>query len=197
MAKLSPRVVIMGEDARERIVKGVNILGDAVKVTLGPKGRNVIIQRMFGAPHVTKDGVTVAREIDVEDNQVSTGVRMIRQVATQTMDDTGDGTTTATILAQAIVREGMKLVAAGASPINLKRGIDLAVDTAIEYLDTISKTCDTNDEVRQVATVSANGDESIGKLIAEAVEKVGKHGVITVEDGSSLKDELSVVNGLQ
>lgn len=189
--------VAFGDESRAKLVEGINLLADAVKVTLGPKGRNVVIQKQYGPPSITKDGVTVAREIDVEDNQVSTGVRMIKQVATQTMDDTGDGTTTATVLAQAIVREGMRLVAAGASPINLKRGIDLAVEKSIEHLDTISKTCDTNDEVKQVATISANGDESIGKLIAEAVEKVGKHGVITVEDGSSLKDELSVVNGLQ
>jgi len=189
--------LFFGDESRKKLTEGVNLIADAVKVTLGPKGRNVVIQKEYGPPDVTKDGVTVARDVDVVDNQISTGIRMIRQVATQTMDDTGDGTTTATVLAQAIVNEGMRMVTAGAAPINLKRGIDQAVDAAAEELENFSKTCEEIDEIRQVATVSANNDESIGNLIAEAVEKVGKKGIITVEQGTGYKDELHVVNGLQ
>ena len=197
MAKLSPRVVTFGEEARERIVKGVNILGDAVKVTLGPKGRNVIIQRQFGAPHVTKDGVTVAKEIFLKDKLADTGVRMIKQAAQQTANDIGDGTTTATVLAQAMIREGMKFVTAGISPINLKRGIDKAVAVAVEELDKISKECSDPKTIAQVATISANNDVELGQLIADALVKVGKHGVVTVENGTGLLDEFAQVNGMQ
>lgn len=194
---LDKKELTFGDESRSKLLKGVNLLADAVKITLGPKGRNVVLAREFGPPVITKDGVSVAREIEVTDPLVNTGVRMIKQVATQTMDDTGDGTTTATLLAQIIASEGMRMVTAGASPINLKRGIDLAVDKALSELREFRKLCETNDEIRNVATVSANGDESIGDLIAEAVEKVGKHGVITVENGTETKDELVVVKGLQ
>lgn len=196
MAKLIPRVVIMGEEARERIVKGVNILGDAVKVTLGPKGRNVIIQRMFGAPHVTKDGVTVANEIFLRDKLADTGVRMIKQAASQTSKDIGDGTTTATVLAQSMIKEGMKFVTAGISPINLKRGIDKAVAEAIKELDKVSKECSDPTTIAQVASISANNDVDMGQLIADALIAAGKFGVVTVEDGTGFKNELSSVNGL-
>jgi chaperonin GroEL len=189
--------VFFGDESRNKLIAGINILANAVKVTLGPKGKNVVIQREWSAPTVTKDGVSVAREIELEDNLMNTGVRMIKQVATQTMDDAGDGTTTATVLAQSMIREGVRLITAGASPINIKRGIDLAVDTVIEELDNLKKSCETPEEIQQVATISANGDENIGSLISEAVSKVGKKGVITVEDGSSLKNELNVVKGLQ
>jgi chaperonin GroEL len=196
MGKLIPRVVVMGEEARERIIKGVNILGDAVKITLGPKGKNVIIQRMFGAPHVTKDGVTVAREIFLRDKLADTGVRMIKQAASQTSTDIGDGTTTATVLAQAMIKEGMKYVAAGISPINLKRGIDKAVTEIVEELDKMSKTCSEEKTIAQVATISANNDEDLGNLIAKALIAAGKFGSVTVEDGTGFKDELSSVNGM-
>lgn len=196
MAKLSPRVVTFGEEAREKIVKGVNILGDAVKVTLGPKGRNVVIQRQFGAPHITKDGVTVAKEIFLQDKLADTGVRMIKQAAATTSDDIGDGTTTATVLAQAMIREGMKYVTAGLSPINLKRGIDKAVAEAVEELGKMSKDCSDPKTIAQVATISANNDEEMGQLIADALIKVGKQGVVTVEKGTGLKDEFAQVNGL-
>jgi chaperonin GroEL len=196
MAKLIPRVVIMGEDARQRIVKGVNILGDAVKVTLGPKGRNVVIQRMFGSPHVTKDGVTVAREIFLRDKLADTGVRMIKQAASHTSNDIGDGTTTATLLAQAMIREGMKYITAGISPINLKRGIDKAVAEVVSELDKISKECSDPKTIAQVASISANNDEEMGQLIADALIAAGKLGVVTVEDGTGFKDELDAVNGM-
>ena len=196
MAKLIPRVVIMGEEARERIVKGVNILGDAVKVTLGPKGRNVVIQRLFGSPHVTKDGVTVAKEIFLRDKLADTGVRMIKQAASHTSNDIGDGTTTATVLAQAMIREGMKFVTAGISPINLKRGIDKAVAQVITELDKISKDCSDPKTIAQVASISANNDDEMGQLIADALIAAGKHGVVTVEDGTGFVDELHSVNGL-
>jgi chaperonin GroEL len=191
------RQVFFGDESRIKLVQGINILADAVKTTLGPKGKNVILQKEFGAPQVTKDGVTVAREIDLEDPQMNTGVRMIRQAATQTMDDAGDGTTTATLLAQSIIREGLKLIASGISPVNIKKGIDLAVEEALKELDKIKKTCDTYEEIKQVALISCNGDETIAKLIADAFERVGKNGVITVEDGSGLKDEMDVVQGVQ
>jgi chaperonin GroEL len=197
MAKLNNRVVTFGETAREKIVKGVNILGDAVKVTLGPKGRNVIIQRQYGAPHVTKDGVTVAKEIFLKDKLADTGVRMIKQAASTTSDDIGDGTTTATVLAQAMIREGMKFVTAGLSPINLKRGIDKAVAAAIEELDNVSKECSDPKTITQVATISANNDEALGKLIADALISVGKKGIVTVENGTGLKDDFATVNGLK
>lgn len=196
MAKLIPRVVVMGEEARERIVKGVNILGDAVKVTLGPKGRNVVIQRLFGSPHVTKDGVTVAKEIFLRDKLADTGVRMIKQAASHTSNDIGDGTTTATVLAQAMIREGMKFVTAGISPINLKRGIDKAVAQVITELDKISKDCSDPKTIAQVASISANNDDEMGQLIADALIAAGKHGVVTVEDGTGFVDELHSVNGL-
>ena len=196
MAKISPRIVVFGETARERLVKGVNVLGDAVKVTLGPKGRNVVIQRSFGPPHVTKDGVTVAKEIFLADKLADTGVRMIKQAAATTSDDIGDGTTTATVLAQAMIREGMKFVTAGLSPINLKRGIDKAVVAAVEELEKMSRQCDDAKTIKQVATISANNDEDMGQLIADALIAVGKRGVVTVENGTGLTDEFSQINGM-
>lgn len=195
MAKISPRVVTFGEEARERLVKGVNILGDAVKVTLGPKGRNVVIQRNFGAPHVTKDGVTVAKEIFLKDRLADTGVRMIKQAASHTSNEIGDGTTTATVLAQAMIREGMKFVANGYSPINLKRGIDKAVTAALEELKKISKDCSDPKTITQVATISANNDTDMGELISKALIAVGKNGVVSVENSTGLHDEFVQVNG--
>jgi len=194
---IDKKQVLFGENSRNKLIDGINVLADAVKVTLGPKGRNVVIQREYSAPQVTKDGVTVAREIDLPDQLMNTGVRMIKQVATQTMDDAGDGTTTATVLAQSMIKEGVRMLAVGASPINLKRGIDLAVETVVDELENLKKTCDTPAEIQQVATISANGDDIIGGLIADAFSKVGKRGVITVEDGSGIRDELNVVKGLQ
>jgi chaperonin GroEL len=194
---IETKLVYFGDEGRNKIIEGINILANAVKVTLGPEGKNVVIQREYSAPQVTKDGVTVAREVELDDNLMNSGVRMIRQVALQTMDDAGDGTTTATLLAQSMIREGVKMIAAGASPINIKRGIDLAVEKAIEELEKFKKSCDTNEEVRQVATISANGEENIGSLIAEAVEKVGKRGTITVEENQYPVDQLTVVKGLQ
>jgi chaperonin GroEL len=194
---INPRIVTFGQDSRSKLVEGVNILADAVKVTLGPKGKNVILQREFGAPQVTKDGVTVAREIFLEDKLQDTGVRMVKQVANQTSDDIGDGTTTATVLAQAMIREGMKYVITGMSPMDLKRGMDLAVTEAVKELEKISKPCDSNETIKQVATVSANGDDEIGGLIAEAIAKVGKRGHIAVEHGKTLENELEIVNGVK
>jgi chaperonin GroEL len=196
MAKVNYRVVTFGENARNRLVKGVNVLGDAVKVTLGPKGRNVVIQRQFGAPHVTKDGVTVAKEIFLKDKLADTGVRMIKQAAAQTSDDIGDGTTTATVLAQAMIREGLKFVAAGNSPINLKRGIDKVVVEVIKELEKASRTCSDPKTISQVATISANNDEEMGQLIADALVAVGPNGVVTVENSTGLTDEFARVNGL-
>lgn len=189
--------VRFSSDARTRMLRGVDILADAVKVTLGPKGRNVVFSRGFGAPRVTKDGVTVAKEIELEDKFENLGAQLVREVASKTNDVAGDGTTTATVLAQAIVREGSKAVAAGMNPMDLKRGIDLAVTTVTEELRSSSKTVTTNEEVAQVGTISANGEESIGKMIAEAMSKVGKEGVITVEEAKSLDTELEVVEGMQ
>jgi chaperonin GroEL len=194
---MNPRIVTFGQESRTKLVEGVNILADAVKVTLGPKGKNVIIQREFGAPQVTKDGVTVAREIFLEDKLQDTGVRMVKQVANQTSDDIGDGTTTATVLAQAMIREGMKYVITGISPINLKRGMDFAVGEAVKELEKLSKPCESKEIITQVATVSANGDEVIGSLIAEAIDKVGKKGHIAVEHGKTLENELEIVNGIK
>jgi chaperonin GroEL len=185
------------ENARHKIVAGVNILADAVKVTLGPKGRNVVLERSFGAPTVTKDGVSVAKEIELKDRFENMGAQMVKEVASKTSDIAGDGTTTATVLAQAIVQEGMKFVAAGMNPMDLKRGIDKAVVATVEELKKISKPCTTNKEIAQVGAISANADESIGKIIADAMDKVGKEGVITVEDGKSLENELEVVEGMQ
>jgi chaperonin GroEL len=184
-------------DARDRMLKGVDILADAVKVTLGPKGRNVVIEKSFGAPRITKDGVTVAKEIELTDKFENMGAQMVREVASKTNDLAGDGTTTATVLAQAIVREGAKSVAAGMNPMDLKRGIDLAVDAVVADLKSNAKKITSNDEVAQVGTVSANGDATIGKLIAEAMQKVGNEGVITVEEAKTAETELDVVEGMQ
>ncbi|KVP81520.1 molecular chaperone GroEL [Burkholderia ubonensis] len=185
------------DSARARIVKGVNVLADAVKVTLGPKGRNVLIERSFGAPTITKDGVSVAKEIELKDRFENMGAQIVKQVASKTADVAGDGTTTATVLAQAIVLEGMKHVAAGINPMDLKRGIDKAVAAVLDELRKLSKPISTNREIAQVGSISANSDETIGKIIADAMEKVGKEGVITVEDGKSLENELDVVEGMQ
>ncbi|KVT66320.1 molecular chaperone GroEL [Burkholderia ubonensis] len=185
------------DSARARIVKGVNVLADAVKVTLGPKGRNVLIERSFGAPSITKDGVSVAKEIELKDRFENMGAQIVKQVASKTADVAGDGTTTATVLAQAIVQEGMKHVAAGMNPMDLKRGIDKAVAAVLDELRKLSKPISTNREIAQVGSISANSDETIGKIIADAMEKVGKEGVITVEDGKSLENELDVVEGMQ
>ena len=189
--------VRFGDDARSRMVNGVNVLANAVKVTLGPKGRNVVLDKAFGAPTVTKDGVSVAKEIELEDKFENMGAQMVKEVSSQTSDTAGDGTTTATVLAQAIVREGMKSVAAGMNPMDLKRGIDKAVTVAVESLKSQSKPCTDNAAIAQVGTISANSDESIGGIIAEAMDKVGKEGVITVEEGTSLQNELGVVEGMQ
>ncbi|KVO72898.1 molecular chaperone GroEL [Burkholderia ubonensis] len=194
---MSAKDVRFHDSARARIVKGVNVLADAVKVTLGPKGRNVLIERSFGAPTITKDGVSVAKEIELKDRFENMGAQIVKQVASKTADVTGDGTTTATVLAQAIVQEGMKHVAAGINPMDLKRGIDKAVAAVLDELRKLSKPISTNREIAQVGSISANSDETIGKIIADAMEKVGKEGVITVEDGKSLENELDVVEGMQ
>ena len=194
---MSAKDVKFGDDARSRMVKGVNILANAVKVTLGPKGRNVVLDKSFGAPTVTKDGVSVAKEIELDDKFENMGAQMVKEVASQTSDIAGDGTTTATVLAQAIVREGMKAVAAGMNPMDLKRGIDKAVAAAVIHLSSISTPCEDTKAIAQVGTISANSDESVGSIIAEAMEKVGKEGVITVEEGSSFDNELDVVEGMQ
>ncbi|MBB4514387.1 chaperonin GroEL [Paraburkholderia fungorum] len=194
---MAAKEIIFSDVARSKLVEGVNILANAVKVTLGPKGRNVVLERSFGSPVVTKDGVSVAKEIELPDRVQNIGAQLVKEVASRTSDDAGDGTTTATVLAQAIVREGQKYVAAGLNPLDLKRGIDKAVVAAIEELRKISKPTTTSKEIAQVATISANGEESIGQRIAEAIDRVGKEGVITVEDGKSLDDELDVVEGLQ
>ncbi|GAB5099213.1 chaperonin GroEL [Caballeronia sp. LP006] len=194
---MAAKEVTFGDTARAKMVEGVNILANAVKVTLGPKGRNVVLERSFGGPTVTKDGVSVAKEIELKDKLQNMGAQMVKEVASRTSDNAGDGTTTATVLAQSIVREGMKYVASGMNPMDLKRGIDKAVAAAIEELRKISKPCTTNKEIAQVGAISANSDTSIGDRIAEAMDKVGKEGVITVEDGKSLEDELDVVEGMQ
>ncbi|WP_175914708.1 chaperonin GroEL [Burkholderia metallica] len=194
---MSTKDVQFHDSARARIVKGVNVLADAVKVTLGPKGRNVLIERSFGAPTITKDGVSVAKEIELKDRFENMGAQIVKQVASKTADVAGDGTTTATVLAQAIVQEGMKHVAAGLNPMDLKRGIDKAVAAVLDELRKLSKPISTNREIAQVGSISANSDEAIGKIIADAMEKVGKEGVITVEDGKSLDNELDVVEGMQ
>ncbi|MBK1615318.1 chaperonin GroEL [Rubrivivax gelatinosus] len=194
---MAAKDVIFGADARHRMVEGVNVLANAVKVTLGPKGRNVVLERSFGAPTVTKDGVSVAKEIELKDKLQNMGAQMVKEVASKTSDNAGDGTTTATVLAQSIVREGMKFVAAGMNPMDLKRGIDKAVTALTEELKKASKPTTTSKEIGQVGSISANSDESIGKIIADAMDKVGKEGVITVEDGKSLNNELDVVEGMQ
>jgi chaperonin GroEL len=189
--------VQFGESARSQMIEGVNVLANAVKVTLGPKGRNVIIQKAYGAPHITKDGVSVAREIDLQDPLQNMGAQMVKEVASKTAEQAGDGTTTATVLAQAIVREGNKAVAAGMNPMDLKRGIDKATAAVVAELERIAVPCDTTASIEQVGTISANSDNEIGKIIAQAMERVGKEGVITVEDGKSLAMELDVVEGMQ
>jgi len=194
---MAAKIVLFHDDARHKMVAGVNVLANAVKVTLGPKGRNVVLERSFGAPTVTKDGVSVAKEIELKDKFENMGAQMVKEVASKTSDNAGDGTTTATVLAQAIVREGMKYVAAGMNPMDLKRGIDRAVIALTEELRSISKPCTTTKEIAQVGSISANSDNEIGSIIAEAMEKVGKEGVITVEDGKSLNNELDVVEGMQ
>ena len=187
---MAAKDVRFGQDARDRMLRGVDILADAVKVTLGPKGRNVVLDKSFGAPRITKDGVTVAKEIELEDKFENMGAQMVREVASKTNDIAGDGTTTATVLAQAIVREGAKSVAAGANPMDLKRGIDLAVAAVVKDMQSKSKKVTSSSEVAQVGTISANGDTEVGRLIAEAMEKVGNEGVITVEEAKSLETEL-------
>lgn len=194
---MAAKDVKFGNDSRVKMLKGVNILADAVKVTLGPKGRNVVLDRAYGAPTITKDGVSVAREIELEDKFENMGAQMVKEVASKANDAAGDGTTTATVLAQAIVNEGLKAVAAGMNPMDLKRGIDKAVAAVVDELKAISKPCETSKEIEQVGTISANSDSTVGQLIAQAMEKVGKEGVITVEDGTGLEDALDVVEGMQ
>ena len=194
---MSKKIVMFGDANRAKLAKGVNILADAVKVTLGPRGRHVVIQSPYGPPFVTKDGVSVAKEIELDDPVENMGAQMVKEVATKTADTAGDGTTTATVLTQALVREGMKAVTAGVSPIELKRGIDLAIENITKELANISKPCASSTEIAQVATLSANSDAAIGNLIAEAMEKVGPTGVISVEDGKGLQNELEIVEGMQ
>ena len=194
---MAAKEVQFGTEVRQKMVNGVNMLANAVKVTLGPKGRNVVLDRSFGGPHITKDGVTVAKEIELKDKFENMGAQMVKEVASKTNDVAGDGTTTATVLAQAIVAEGMKYVTAGMNPTDLKRGIDKAVAALVEELKNIAKPCDTSKEIAQVGSISATSDEQVGAIIAEAMEKVGKEGVITVEDGKSLENELDVVEGMQ
>jgi chaperonin GroEL len=194
---MAAKDVRFGDEVRQKMTNGVNILANAVKVTLGPKGRNVVLERSFGAPTITKDGVSVAKEIELKDKFENMGAQMVKEVASKTSDIAGDGTTTATVLAQAIIREGMKSVAAGMNPMDLKRGIDKAVAAAILDLKAQSKPCATSKEIAQVGSISANSDASIGQIIADAMDKVGKEGVITVEDGSGLESELDVVEGMQ
>ena len=194
---MAAKDVRFGDDVRQKMVNGVNVLANAVRVTLGPKGRNVVLERSFGAPTITKDGVSVAKEIELKDKFENMGAQMVKEVASKTNDIAGDGTTTATVLAQAIIREGMKSVAAGMNPMDLKRGIDKAVEAAIAELKVQSKPCTTSKEIAQVGSISANSDTSVGQIIADAMDKVGKEGVITVEDGSGLQNELDVVEGMQ
>ena len=194
---MAAKEVRFGDDARMRMANGVNILANAVKVTLGPKGRNVVLDKSFGAPTVTKDGVSVAKEIELKDKFENMGAQLVKEVASKTSDEAGDGTTTATVLAQAIVNEGLKSVAAGIDPMEIKRGIDKATQAVVDELKRISKPCKDRKAIAQVGTVSANSDETIGENIALAMDKVGKEGVITVEDGSGLQDELDVVEGMQ
>jgi chaperonin GroEL len=194
---MSAKDVKFGDSARVKMLQGVNILADAVKVTLGPKGRNVVLDKSFGAPTVTKDGVSVAKEIELEDKFENMGAQMVKQVSSQTSDEAGDGTTTATVLAQSIVNEGHKSVAAGMNPMDLKRGIDKAISTAVAFVEKLSVPCSDDNTIAQVGTISANGDKDVGGIIAEAMEKVGKEGVITVEEGNGIDNELDVVEGMQ
>src|SRR3979411_3019519 len=194
---MAAKEVRFSDDERQRMFKGVNVLANAVKVTLGPKGRNVILDRSYGAPTITKDGVSVAKEIELKDKFENMGAQMVKEVASKTSDVAGDGTTTATVLAQSIVKEGMKFVASGMNPMDLKRGIDKSVIAVVEELKKISKACTTSKEIAQVGAISANADSEIGKIISDAMDKVGKEGVITVEDGKSLQTELEIVEGMQ
>src|SRR6187401_75965 len=194
---MAAKDVKFGADAREKLLRGVDILADAVRVTLGPKGRNVIIDKSFGAPRTTKDGVTVAKEIELEDKFENMGAQMVREVASKTNDIAGDGTTTATVLAAAIVREGAKAVAAGLNPMDLRRGVDMAVEAVVQDLKSRSKKVSTSEEIAQVGTIAANGDKEIGRMLADAMQKVGNEGVITVEEAKSLETELDVVEGMQ
>src|SRR6186713_3138094 len=194
---MAAKEVRFGGDARQRMLRGVDILADAVRVTLGPKGRNVVLDKSFGAPRITKDGVTVAKEIELSEKFENMGAQMVREVASKTSTVAGDGTTTATVLAQAIVREGAKAVAAGMNPMDLKRGIDQAVEAVLADLKGRAKKVSTNDEIAQVGTISANGDAEIGRMLAQAMQKVGNEGVITVEEAKSLETELDVVEGMQ
>jgi chaperonin GroEL len=194
---MAAKEVRFSDDSRQRMFRGVNILANAVKATLGPKGRNAVLEKSFGAPTVTKDGVSVAKEIELKDKFENMGAQMVKEVASNTSDEAGDGTTTATVLAQAIIREGLKAVSSGRNPMDIKRGVDKAVTTAVEELKKLSKPCKDSKSIAQVGTISANSDESIGKTIADAMEKVGKEGVITVEEGSGLENELEVVEGMQ
>src|SRR5690242_205676 len=194
---MAAKDVKFSSEAREKMLHGVDTLANAVKVTLGPKGRNVVLEKSFGAPRITKDGVTVAKEIELADKFENMGAQMVREVASKTSDLAGDGTTTATVLAQAIVKEGAKSVAAGMNPMDLKRGIDLAVETVVDDLKRHARKVTSNDEIAQIATVSANGDGEIGRYLAEAMQKVGNEGVITVEEAKSLETELEVVEGMQ
>jgi chaperonin GroEL len=194
---MAAKDVKFGDNARQGMLEGVNILANAVKVTLGPKGRNVVLDKSFGAPTVTKDGVSVAKEIELKDKFENMGAQMVKEVASKASDDAGDGTTTATVLAQTIVNEGLKSVAAGMNPMDLKRGIDKAVVAAVAEIAKLAKPCSDNKEIAQVGTISANSDDSIGAIIAEAMAKVGKEGVITVEEGSGLENEIDIVEGMQ
>ena len=194
---MAVKEVRFSEEARHQMVRGVNILANAVKVTLGPKGRNALLEKSFGAPIVTKDGVTVAKEIELKEKLENVGAQLVKEVASKTADEAGDGTTTATVLAQAIAREGLKSVAAGMNPMDLKRRIDQAVTTVVAELERLSKPCTDSETITQVGTIAANGDADIGKMIAKAMAKVGKEGAITVEDGSGLQNELEIVEGME
>ena len=194
---MAAKEVKFGDEARQGMLAGVNILADAVKTTLGPKGRNVVLDKSFGSPTVTKDGVSVAKEIELKDKFENMGAQMVKEVASQANDVAGDGTTTATVLAQAIVNEGLKSVAAGMNPMDLKRGIDKAVIAAVAEIQAVAQPCEDSKSIEQVGTISANSDSSVGQIIAEAMEKVGKEGVITVEEGNALENELDVVEGMQ
>src|SRR5881296_2595525 len=194
---MAGKLILFSADARAKVLRGVNLLADAVTVTLGPRGRNVVMEKSWGAPNVTKDGVTVAKEIELADKFENMGAQMVREVASKTNDDAGDGTTTATVLAEAIFREGLKYVTSGANPIGIQRGIGKAVEAAVEHLDKISKKVKDKEEIKQVATVSANWDNTIGEIIADAMDKVGKDGTITVEEAKSIETTLDVVEGMQ
>src|SRR6202043_1770191 len=194
---MAAKEVRFSGDARDRLLRGIDVLNNAVKVTLGPKGRNVILDKSYGAPRITKDGVTVAKEIELEDKFENMGAQMVREVASKTADLAGDGTTTATVLAASIMKEGLKLVAAGMNPMDLKRGIDIAVTAVVKDIERIAKKVHSSEEIGQIGTIASNGDKSIGKMIAEAMQKVGNEGVITVEEAKSLETELDVVEGMQ